>query len=256
MFGSVPKNLWSKRLQADEQNRILLATRSFLIQHESRSVLVDAGLGQKWSERMRDIYDVCTFSFEQALIIPEQITDIIITHLHFDHAGGLSRRRPGSPELELVFPEARLHIHRANWELASQPSLKERASYLRENIQVLKGANLRLIDQSGEIYPDLLVHRTDGHSRGQLWVEVRDGSRSFVVPGDIIPTSHHLPVPYTTGLDMNAEALVQDKENLLRKALEQNWIIAFQHDTSIEAATVARDEKGHFCISQSLDVGA
>lgn len=254
MFGSVPKTIWEKRIASDEKNRIPLALRSFVISDGSSKVMVDAGIGSSCSEKMCSNYGVHPVSFEEAGICESEITDIVITHLHFDHAGGLSRFNPDTNGVELVFPSSRIFLHRENWELAFKPSAKERASYLLENIEVLKTARLELVEQSKEVFPDFWLHVTNGHSRGQLWVELRDKSRSFVIPGDMITDSHHLPLPFTTGLDMCAEELIRDKERLLEKAFARQWIIAFQHDMDIAAATVGKDERGHYCVRTQVEM--
>jgi len=254
MFGSVPKNLWAKRIKPDEDNRILLATRSLLITDKQRKILVDVGLGNKWSEKARKIYAIQSFSEEEAGIDPGTITDIIITHLHFDHAGGLTRHRPGSEELELVYPHARIYIQETNWNNAHKPSLKERASYLNENYEILTKTELHLVNGSVELYPDVWVHQINGHTRGQQWVEIRDSRCSILYPSDLVPTSHHLPISYHMGYDVCAETLMREKEEFLSTALARNSVIVFKHDPSIEAATLTKDDKGHFTVRSHIEI--
>jgi glyoxylase-like metal-dependent hydrolase (beta-lactamase superfamily II) len=251
MFGNVPKTLWSKRVIADEENRVRLATRSLLIRDSARTILVDAGLGDKWSEKMRQIYDTQVIPPSSLEFRAEEVTDVILTHLHFDHSGGLTRfsiEKPG--ELELCYPQAALYLQRLNWENAQTPNLRERASYLAENVKLLADGKLTLLEGDAEICPDIWVHPSNGHTTGLQWVEVRDGERSLVYPSDLIPTARHLAVPYCTGYDMHTELLLKEKEELLSQAMQKGWIIVFIHDMDIPAATVTRDERGHYAVKE------
>lgn len=167
MFGTVPKALWSGLIPADEENRIRLATRSLLVRTDGRVFLVDVGCGGKWPEKLRRIYGIEPAPPAEAGFDPASVTDIILTHLHFDHAGGISRNAPGAPgDVELCYPDARVHVQRDNHENARDPNLRERASYLKENVLVLDRARLELARGSREIVPGLWVHQADGHTRG------------------------------------------------------------------------------------------
>jgi glyoxylase-like metal-dependent hydrolase (beta-lactamase superfamily II) len=253
MFGSVPKNLWSKRIAADEENCIPLAARCLLITAADRKILVDVGLGDKWEKKQIDIFQIRNAPLNTLPFAPSDITDIVLTHLHFDHAGGISRwRSPDVKEPELVYPQARIFLQRANWENAQSPSLRERASYLPENVTVLKSANLSLLDGSTEILPGLWVHRVDGHTIGQQWIELRDGKRSIMYPTDLIPTSHHVPLPFTMGYDICAAAVMKEKEDFLRQAIDRNALVVYEHDPLVAASSVALDERGHFVAKDPL----
>jgi len=250
MFGSVPKNLWAKRITPDDENCIRLATRVMLIRDEKRAFLVDVGMGEKWDEKSRRIFAIENRSISDWGFAPRDVTDVILTHLHFDHAGGISRYRPNSTEIELSFPRAQVFLQEANLENAKQPNVKERASYLPENYGCLEDAMVSLVRGSIRIYPDLWLHQIDGHTVGQQWVEVRDGSRSIMYATDLVPTSHHLPLPFHMGYDINAGALLQEKEAFLTKAVESDSIVVFEHDPEVPAATIGRDARGHFCVRE------
>lgn len=246
MFGAVPKAIWNKKLEADPENRILMATRSLLIQDGKRVILVDVGLGDKYSEKFDKIYAVQPLKTD---IEVSSVTDIIVSHLHFDHSGGLSRRTADA-KTEPVFPNANIYVQKRNLETAERPSLRERASYLQENYEVLKSPALKLVEGDMELFSDIMVHVSNGHTPGQQWVEVRDGQRSLVYVSDVIPTSHHLPVPYHMGFDICAETVMREREALLTQALAHDWILVFKHDPAVAAATVRKDEKGHFAVKE------
>lgn len=255
MFGSVPKNLWSKKIASDAENCIPLALRSLLIEGDGRTILVDVGIGEKWTEKQRAIFAIRNTPANELGIEPEQITDIILTHLHFDHAGGISRYKSGSPEeLELVYPQATVHVQKANFENAANPNVKERASYLQENCAILRGAKLRLLEGKTEVFPDLWVHTFNGHTRGQQTVELRDGETSLVFPTDLIPTVHHLPVPFHMGYDICAETILREKEAFLADCVARNAIVVFQHDPAVAAGRVVRDERGQFALGERVSI--
>ena len=254
MFGSVPKNLWNKRLPGDEENCIRLASRSLLIRHEKRLFLVDVGPGEKWSEKQRKIFRINNTPISELGFTRGEITDVILTHLHFDHAGGISYFEADSRSLALTYPKAAHHLQRANLENTQQPNLRERGSYFPENVTVLERAKLNLLDGSSEIYPGIEVRRYDGHSKGQQIVAVSSGKEELLFVTDLIPTAHHLPVPYNMGYDICAETVLREKEEILSKAVERNAIVVFQHDPEIGAARVGRDDKGHYCVREAVPI--
>lgn len=245
MFGSVPKNLWSKLTPADSENCIRLATNSLVIRDGDRCFLTDVGLGEKWSEKNRKIFGIENTPTEKLGLDPTKVTDIILTHMHFDHAGGISRYKGSGPEVELSYPRANVFLQKANYENAKAPGIRERASYLPENVLALEQAKLNLVDGSVEIHPDIWVHRVDGHTRGQQWIEVRDGDARIVFPTDMIPTSAHLPVPYNMGYDMCTETILREKNEFLSFVLKHDAIVVFQHDPKLPAARVQKGERGH-----------
>ena len=255
MFGPVPKTIWSRRMPADEENRIRLATRSLLIDAGERRFMVDVGNGDKWSERLTQVFAFQNFSPQETGFDPGAVTDIILTHLHFDHAGGISRYRAGSTtDLELCYPQARVYVQAENYENAKTPNLRERASYLKENVQILEQAKLELTHGTEEIYPGIWVHQREGHTRGQQWVEVREGTRSVAYPDDLIPTAHHLQLPYSMGYDISAGTLLKEKEEFLNRAVAGDWIVVFEHDPDVSAARLKTDEKGRFAVREIVEI--
>lgn len=243
MFGSVPKSIWSRRIAADADNCIALCTRSLLIEMAERTILVDTGMGDKWSDKERAIYAIR--ANPSALpVAPEKITDLILTHLHFDHAGGVSYRSEAG--LKLTYPNARIYLQKANLENAKNPTVKERASYLADNFEPIQNSNLTLVQGSTEILPDLWVHQVNGHTLGQQWIEVKSGKESLVFPTDLIPTSHHLPLPFHMGYDACASTLLNEKQSFLERAVAHNWLVVFEHDPVVEACRVVLGDKGHY----------
>lgn len=249
MFGSVPKTLWNRNIAADDANCIPLVCRSLLLEDETRKILVDLGTGDKWSDKLRAIYEIKTTPFEGLGFKPEQITDLVITHLHFDHAGGITHYNR-SGELQLSYPNARIHLQSANWERANNPTPKDRASYLPENIAPLSNGDLRLYEGDVEVLPDILVHRVDGHTPGQQWIEVGDVSKEasprLFFPTDLIPTAHHIPLPFHMGYDVCADTLLREKLYFLERAATLSATVCFQHDRDTPFARIICNEKGGF----------
>jgi glyoxylase-like metal-dependent hydrolase (beta-lactamase superfamily II) len=245
MFGSVPKNLWSRSIAGDQENCIHLVCRSLLIDTPGRRFLVDVGMGEKWNEKQREIYAIRNTPRNAWGFDPNSITDIVLTHLHFDHAGGISLYGDDGVA-RLAFPQATIHLQLANWEHAQNPSLKDRASYLTDNVLPLAQGRLTLHSGTTEILPGLIIHRVDGHTKGQQWIEVSAGTEKLFFATDLIPTAHHVPLAYHMGYDICAETLLTEKQSFLERAMVENALVCFQHDADTVAARISRSEKGQF----------
>jgi glyoxylase-like metal-dependent hydrolase (beta-lactamase superfamily II) len=255
VFGTVPKTIWAKLLPPDDANRVLFAARSLVIRAGDRTVLVDAGTGDRWPEKLRRIFDIRPPEGGIEGLDPASVTDVVLTHLHFDHARGLFRARPGDEgAVDLLYPEARVYVQAANYETAKAPNARERASYIAEDTKLLGRTRLVLTSGSEEILPGVWVHGSNGHTRGHQWVEVQAEGRTLAFPSDIVPTSRHLPLPYLMGFDISAETLLVEKDALLSRAVDEGWILVFCHDPDIAACRVARDEKGHYALEEALDL--
>jgi glyoxylase-like metal-dependent hydrolase (beta-lactamase superfamily II) len=248
MFGTVPKTLWARETQADGENRILLATRSLIVEDGERTLLIDTGYGDKWSEKNRAIY-----CFEEGPYRPvADITDVLLTHLHFDHAGGVSRFPTNSKSAEPCYPSVRHFVSAANYENAKAPNDRERGSYLTENIDGLTQVDLRLLQDGDEVWPGLTVHRADGHTHGLMWVKLTDGGTTVAFPADLIPTSKHLPIPWVMGYDICAEQSMQEKAAFLARSIAESWIVVFEHDPVVGAARLSFDERGRPVVAETI----
>ena len=245
MFGSVPKPLWSRTNPADERNRIRLAMRTMLLRGHGRTVLVDDGLGDKMSDKLRDIYRVEPEpSLEQSLaalgVKPADVTDVILTHLHFDHAGGSTRRGPNG--LEPTFPNARWYLQRRNWDNAHAPNPRERASYMPENYDALEAAGvLTLWDGPARPWPGVETIPIHGHTRGQQVVRVEGGGQVAYFVSDLIPTAAHVRIPFVMGYDVAAIETMEEKRALLSRAVQERAWIVLEHDPDTALARPVAD---------------
>jgi len=246
MFGSVPKPIWSKSHPADERNRITLAMRALLLEGEGRRILVDIGVGDKFTPKLADIYavDHSVHTLERSLaalgIGVDDITDLVLTHLHFDHAGGATRLQGGV--LVPRLPRAQAYVQRRNWDNAAHPNPRERASYMGENyLPLMEAGRLRLWDGPQRPWPGVELFTADGHTRGQQLVRVsgREGTLYFVA--DLIPTASHVRIPFVMGYDMAAIETMEEKRQLLTRAASEDAWICLEHDASVALARPVAD---------------
>jgi len=249
MFGVVPKNLWGKTNPADAQNRISLALRSLLLKSDNRLILIDTGIGNKFEDKYSMIYniDFSEYSLDKSLnqcnFSRFDITDVIITHLHFDHAGGVSFLN--NRNLELNFPNAIHHVQKEQWEWALNPSLKDRASFIKNDFSLLDNKrNLNKVSGPVELFPGIELLVLHGHTPGMQIVKISDSKNTLLYCADLIPTASHIPIPWVMAYDNNPLTTLKEKNQLLPKAVHENWILFFEHDPYHEASTVHYDDKG------------
>lgn len=241
MFGSVPKPLWSKLHPPDERNRIRLAMRCLLLIDGEHCVLVDDGVGDKFSPKLADIYRIEQeeHRLEKSLaalgLATEDITDVILTHLHFDHAGGSTALDGG--RLVPRLPRARYHVQRRNWENAIAPNPRERASYLPENFQPLEDAGvLERWDGPVKPWPGVELFTADGHTRGQQLVRVSGPEGVVYFVADLVPTAAHVRIPFVMGYDMAAIETMEEKRELLTRASAEGAWVCIEHDPAVALA--------------------
>jgi glyoxylase-like metal-dependent hydrolase (beta-lactamase superfamily II) len=249
MFGVVPKSLWHKVYPSDENNLCNMATRCLLIETENRLILIDVGLGNKQSEKFFSFYyrngDLSLEkSLSEAGFKKEDITDVILTHLHFDHCGGAVERTQ-KDELKVAFPNSTYWVSADQWAWAKQPNLRERASYLAENIEPLeKNGRLKFISNETVFTKDILLRHFNGHTNGLMVPFIQYGSHTLVYVSDLLPTSAHIPASWVCGFDTRPLISMQERETFLQEALKNNYILLFEHDVYTECCTLRETKKG------------
>ena len=249
MFGIIPRPLWEKTNPPDSLNRIKLTTRNLLLQKEGRNILIDTGMGNKWDEKSISIYDIDqeTSSIQSELLKaglkPEDITDIILTHLHFDHTGGSTKIENG--KLVPTFPQAKYYVQKQNLDWAMNPTEKDRGSYIKDNfIPLVELGVLDTIDGNGKFDNNIEFIVVNGHTFGQQLIKISDTTNTLLYCCDMIPTASHIPLPYIMGYDLQPLVTLSEKKNLLQKAGEENWMLFFEHDPYTTVATVTKTDKG------------
>jgi len=248
MFGSVPKNLWSKRIEPDEQNRIPLGCRLLKIVSPKATYLVDAGCGRKWDDKLRSIYAI-----ENLQALPEGIDRVILTHLHFDHGGGISVFS-NDQSLLPAYPDASVYVNKVQYDHSRRADIRDRASFMAENIDPLEQMDLKLVEHGLELEPGLSLHQVDGHTPGLQWIKLTAGEKTIAYPSDLIPTAHHLDLPYIMGYDLSAEKTLVEKRNFLEQAAEGDWTIVFEHDLETEAVRIFIEKSGKIKIKEKLEI--
>ncbi len=250
MFGVVPKVLWSRVYSSDENNLIVLTLRSLVIETDEHVILIDTGWGDKQDEKFfRHVYlhggEGLTEGLNRRGYKPEDITDVVLTHLHADHCGGGVKRNEGGTGYELTFPEANYHVSRTQWEWAVKNNVREADSFLDENIiPIMDGGHLNLVDEEGELFPGFSLRICYGHTPGLMIPVIKYKDKTLVYTGDLIPTVAHIPVIWNMSYDIESLKTIEEKEKILKEALNEGYILVFQHDEHIECCTLEMTPKG------------
>ena len=251
MFGVVPKNLWQRTNPADQNNQIELATRCLLVESENRLILIDTGLGNKQSEKFFSYYNrwgdhSLEGSLKEKGFHKDDITDVFLTHLHFDHCGGAVERNLQKPELlQPTFKNAIYHSHSEHWEWASKPNAREKASFLKENFEpIAQNGQLNFVDQtkSDPLPFDYLLF--DGHTEKQLIPKIQYKDKTIIYTADLIPTLAHIPLPYVAGYDVRPLQTLKEKAAFLAEAEENGFYLFFEHDAHNQMCSLQQTEKG------------
>lgn len=249
MFGIIPKPLWSKKISPDERNRIQLTVRALLLQNGEQNILVDTGMGDKWDQKYAEIYaiDFERANLEKALrsksLEPDDITDVVLTHLHFDHAGGALKFE--DEELIPTFPNATYYVQKNHWYWANDPSVKDAGSFREQDfLPLMEHDVLTLIDGEDEIFPGVELILSEGHTVSQQLLLLENGSQSLFYCGDLIPTTAHLPIAWVMAYDIYPVITAKEKQKYLTRAVEENWILVLDHDSSSDAVSVEIGDKG------------
>jgi len=244
MFGVVPKTLWAKRAAADDRNRITMAMRPLLIRPTKGPLtIVDAGAGDKMDAKSQEIYgldraDNLDVTMARAGVRAEEIELVIASHLHFDHAGGFTKRLDDGRVVPR-FPNARYIVSRGEWEDATHPHERNRASYFAENYVPLQEAGVvDFMGGDGEVLPGVRVRRTGGHTRWHQMIEIESGGRTAVFTADLMPTTAHVDVPWIMAYDLYPMETLEFKRAFVREAVEREYLIFFEHDPQIAAGYI------------------
>ncbi len=249
MFGVIPKIMWEKKEPPDDKNRIQMVANILILSDERRKILIDTGIGDKWDEKFAIIYaidrnraDLIT-SLNQHNLAPEDITDVILTHLHFDHAGGSTFF--DNNKLVPTFPNARHYIQKKHWQWAQDPSERDRASFMTENFIPLKENGLiEIVEGSFELLPNIHLIEINGHTPAQQLIRVTDGEKTLFHCGDLIPMAAHVPIPWVMSYDLYPLTTMQEKHKYLARAVHENWLLFFEHDLNVVIGSVKRTPKG------------
>ena len=248
MFGVVPKPLWEKRAPADERNRITLGMRPLLVRDATRLIIIDAGIGDKMDAKSADIYGLdrrehLDVTMARAGVKADDVDLVIASHLHFDHAGGFTVR-DASGALRPRFPNARYVISHGEWEDATHPHERNRASYIAENFVPLQEAGVAdFIRGDQEIVPGIRVRRTGGHTRYHHTIFIESDGKTAVFAADLMPTTAHVDAPWIMGYDLYPMETLEFKKLFLKEAIEREYLVFFEHDPKVAAGYI-REKNG------------
>lgn len=249
MFGVVPKPLWEKTNPPDEKNRVTLAARALLLRGDGRTVLIDTGNGGKLNEKLRSIYRIepdgsdLLSSLARFGIAPGDVTDVILTHLHFDHAGGATHLVDG--EAVPTFPRARYYVQEEHWRAAQVPTERDRASFFPDDfIPLKKRGVLEFTAGEAEIIPGVSVRLVHGHTAALQCPLIRDGRTTLFYCADLVPTTSHILLPWIMAYDLRPLVTLEEKRRILAQAAAEDWTLFFEHDPNLAAAHLQRTDKG------------
>jgi len=256
MFGVVPKTIWNKTNPADANNQIDMAARCLLIEDGDKLILIDTGMGDKQSEKFFGYYnpwgdESIDRSLKNVGFHRDDVTDIFLTHLHFDHCGGCIQWNKGRTGYEPAFKNARFWSNKEHWEWATNPNAREKASFLKENILPMQqNGKLHFLEREPSQnflesdYFKFGVFFADGHTDKQMIPHINYADKTLVFMGDLLPTAGHVPLPYVMGYDTRPLLTLGEKEKFLNEAANKNYYLFLEHDAHNEIITVKHTEKG------------
>jgi glyoxylase-like metal-dependent hydrolase (beta-lactamase superfamily II) len=260
MHGVVPKTLWSKLVSCDALNRCEYTTRCLLVEVGARRILVETGNGDKFPGKLKEIYGIdhdraIGDALHEVGLEPAAIDTVVMTHLHFDHSGGTTRKNAAGA-LEPVFPRARHVVQAREWHDATHPHERNRASYLAENVLPLEAAHLvDIVDGEVEIAPGVRVLPTPGHTPGHqsVLIGAPDGPKALFL-GDVAPTAVHTRLPWVMGYDLDPVRTMESKRALFQRALEEDWLLLWGHDRDNIGGRLGLDKDGNFIVREFASV--
>lgn len=253
MFGVVPKTLWQKTNPADEYNMCTWAMRSMLIEDGNKLILIDAGIGDKQSEKFFSHYflhgdDSLHGNLKKLGFHADDITDVFLTHLHFDHCGG-AINRVGENQFAPAFKNATFWSNEKHWQWATVPNAREKASFLSENIlPIQESGQLKFIERTGNftenVFENIDVFFADGHTESQMIPHIQYKGRTIVFMADLLPSVGHIPLPYVMGYDTRPLITLDEKGKFLKRAADENFVLFLEHDGVNQCCTLQNTEKG------------
>ncbi|MGC6470757.1 MAG: MBL fold metallo-hydrolase [Flavobacteriales bacterium] len=250
MFGVVPKVLWSKTNPADSNNLCPWAMRSLLIENDNQLILIDNGIGDKQDDKFLKHYylhgdETLEKSLHKYGFCSDDITDVFLTHLHFDHCGGSVKWNKDKTGFEMAFSNAQYWSNKEHWKWATQPNKREKASFLKENIlPIEESGHLKFVEKEGELFNNFSTLFVNGHTEAQMIPHINYKGHKLVFAADLLPSTGHIPLPYVMGYDTKPLVTLSEKEKFLNEAADNEYIIFLQHDNYNECCTVHRTEKG------------
>lgn len=250
MFSVVPKVMWSRKYPCDENNYCNCAMRSMLVVDGDRKILIDNGTGDKQDETFFAHQQLngdasLVSSIKNAGFSVDDITDVVFTHLHFDHCGGAVKWNNTKTGYELVFPNAIHWVSKRHWENYKNPNIRESDAFFDENIMPIEEAGkLCFVEKEGELFPNLEVRFFDGHTPGLMIPILKKGNQTIVFAGDFIPTVANVPVKWLASYDLNPTASLSEKESFLQEAVKNHYFLFFQHDILNECCSLIQTNKG------------
>jgi len=250
MFGVVPKVLWDRTNPSDENNLCSWAMRSLLIEDDNRLILIDNGIGDKQDDKfLKHYYLHGNVNLHTSLakhgFSTDDITDVFLTHLHFDHCGGSVKWNNERTGFEMAFKNARYWSNKDHWQWATQPNTREKASFLQENIMpIQESGHLTFVDRGASPFNNFEILFVDGHTDAQMIPHIRYKDKMIVFAADLLPSIGHIPLPYVMGYDTKPLVTLEEKEIFLNRAVDDEYIIYLQHDNYNECCTLKNTEKG------------
>lgn len=249
MFGVVPKSIWNRINPADESNLCTWAMRCLLIEDGNKLILIDNGIGNKQDEKFLGYYylhgnDTLIRSLNRAGFSEDDVTDMFLTHLHFDHCGGGVRYKNGKPEL--TFKKAQYWSNAEHWTWATKPNAREKASFLKENIvPVQESGHLQFVDtKAPSVFPQFDILSTSGHTEQMMIPKIKYKDNVICYMADLVPSAGHIPLAYIMGYDTRPLLTLEEKEKFLKEAADKQYVLFFEHDPIHECCTVKHTEKG------------
>ena len=248
LFSVIPKVLWNKVYPANENNIVQLVLRCLLVDLGERKILIEAGVGNHYSEKVRlnnghRETDVIEMSLAEKGYRVEDITDVLFTHLHWDHCNGAVLNENGL--LKLQFPNATHWCSKRQWDHSRVSNIRERAAYYPEILNFLKTVgNMQLVEEEGLLFPGVSVRMFDGHTPGQMIPFIHSGEETYVYMSDLIPTAANIPIVWLAAYDLHPVTAMEEKEAFLKEAADKNYILFFEHDYYTQCVTVEWGERG------------